>query len=112
MGTNQSNTGDVYWAMGECKEALQQYWCALRIRLPHLGPRDPKVMRLMELSAALEMNWTMDGPRNSAHEEFIDGDREDGVSSSKQGGSLFLQECRMLHNELEQVLGQGRQRLL
>ena len=69
-------------------------------------------MRLMELGAALEMNWTMDGPCNNAHEEFIDGDSEDGASSSKQGGSLFLQEGRMLRDELEQVLGQGRQRSL
>ena len=112
MGTNQSNTGDVYWAMGERKEALQQYWCALRIRSPQLGPRDPKVMRLMELSAALEMNWTMDGPINNVPEEFMDSDREDGASSSKQGGSLFLKEGRMLRDELEQVLGQGRQRSL
>lgn len=65
VGTVHSNMGDVYWAKaGEVKEsfqssrnaALQHYRRALEIRWEQLhNHHDPKVIRLLEKIAALEM---------------------------------------------------------
>ena len=56
IATVFSNIGDVYMAQARRQEAHDQYKEALTIRWMHLDEHSPKVMRLLEKIALIEMN--------------------------------------------------------
>lgn len=55
VATVHSNIGDVHMAKRELEKARQRYSDALKIRWARLGDQDPKVIRLLEKVAAIEM---------------------------------------------------------
>ena len=72
--TVTSNLGDVHFCLRQWKRAVDEYRAALQLRWKLLGPTDPKVVRLMEQIAELEMNLLNDegGLKEVAHHESDD----------------------------------------
>lgn len=59
VATVHSNIGDVYMAQGEVEKAHNQYKEALNIRWMRFDEHDPKVMRLLEKIAGIEMDQSV-----------------------------------------------------
>eukprot|EP00523_Entomoneis_sp_CCMP467_P004784 CAMPEP_0168750376 /NCGR_PEP_ID=MMETSP0724-20121128/17236_1 /TAXON_ID=265536 /ORGANISM="Amphiprora sp., Strain CCMP467" /LENGTH=688 /DNA_ID=CAMNT_0008798387 /DNA_START=117 /DNA_END=2183 /DNA_ORIENTATION=+ len=75
LGTVLSNLADVHFAMRHGDEALKYYKMAIDARIGPLGPTHPKVMRLLNRAAMLEMAG-MEQPTDDASfsddEEYMD----------------------------------------
>jgi tetratricopeptide (TPR) repeat protein len=91
--TVTSNLGDVHCSMGQWQRAVKEYRDALNLRWKLLGPTDPKVVRLMEQIAELEMKI---GKSASAKED------DARVSTSYYGP--VLKDVHKLQAELRQDL--------
>lgn len=59
VATVHSNIGDVFMAQGRSDEAHDEYKLALNIRWMNLDEHDPKVIRLLEKIASLEMDHSV-----------------------------------------------------
>ena len=59
VATVHSNIGDVYLEQGEMEKAHDQYKEALNIRWMHFDEHDPKVIRLLEKIAGIEMDQSI-----------------------------------------------------
>ncbi len=101
VGTVYSNLGDVYWAQRNGPLAVEHYRRALEIRWYHLGEHDPKVVRLLEKIALIELKETslnLDdsaaGPDGGYHDTDTDDDDKDPTAPSR----LLVQ----LHNQVGQ----------
>lgn len=95
VGTVLSNIGDVHSAMRHRKEALEYYRRALDIRWTKLGRADPKVIRLMEQTAAL-----MTGRQPQKDDEQSDSEDEEFVREDERRRQEFQAECQSLAKEL------------
>lgn len=100
VGTVQSNVGDVYYAMGKRGEALDFYRRSLGVRWKHLGPGDPKVVRIMELIATLE---TGRQPRKKEG-ELSDSEDEEYAEEDRRKSSEYNDELKDLQQGLEEDL--------
>jgi len=87
--TVTSNLGDVHFCLQQWKRAVAEYRAALQLRWRLLGPTDPKVVRLMEQIAELEMKINQSGA-------------DDGAESSD--GEDDSMEFEALHAEVHQEL--------
>jgi len=95
VGTVLSNIGDVHSAMRHRKEALEYYRRALDIRWAKLGRADPKVIRLMEQTAAL-----LTGRQPKKDDELSESDDEEFVKEDERRREEFKAECQALAEEL------------
>lgn len=59
VATVHSNIGDVYMAQGEVEKAHDQYKEALNIRWMNFDEHDPRVIRLLEKIAGIEMDQSV-----------------------------------------------------
>ena len=59
VATVHSNIGDVYMAQGEVEKAHDQYKEALNIRWMRFDEHDPRVIRLLEKIAGIEMDQSV-----------------------------------------------------
>jgi tetratricopeptide (TPR) repeat protein len=98
VGTVVCNIGDVYSATALAEQALEQYRRALPIRWKHLGPKDPKVVRLMEQISSLEMG-RLPVP---AEDHLSDSESEEFAEQDKKRHAEFKQDLRTLQRELEE----------
>jgi len=103
VATVWSNMGDVYWAMGKQKEqSLEHYRTALTIRWERFGEHDPRVVRLLEKIAAIEIGDKMlaqselQNATNANARHMIDEDDLFDLDNRP-----VVQELHMLHNEVE-----------
>jgi tetratricopeptide (TPR) repeat protein len=96
VATVHSNIGDVYMAMGEGQKAHAQYKEALNIRWMCFHERDPKVIRLLEKIAALEMDqWYVCGNYKGEDDEtsvFDDDEEEEEMPEEFHNLSCEVQE--------------------
>lgn len=90
VGTVYSNLGDVFWAQRNGPLAVEHYRRALEIRWYHLGEHDPKVVRLLEKIALIELKETslnLDdsaaGPDGGYHDTDTDDDDRDPTAPSR-----------------------------
>jgi tetratricopeptide (TPR) repeat protein len=97
VGTVTSNMGDVHCGMGNREAALKEYRQALTCRWQRLGPSDPKVVRLMEHIADLEMKLT------AADDSEMNGTSTPRDAELEQDDA-YQDEMRALHHELEEDL--------
>lgn len=58
VSTVTSNLGDVHYCLKQWKRASEEYRAALGLRWKILGAKDPKVVRLMELVAEVEIKMS------------------------------------------------------
>mmetsp|Transcript_21186 Transcript_21186/g.58635 ORF Transcript_21186/g.58635 Transcript_21186/m.58635 type:complete len:839 (-) Transcript_21186:649-3165(-) len=96
VGTVLSNIGDVHSALRHRREALEFYRRALDIRWTKLGRADPKVIRLLEQSAAL---LTGRQPKKE-QDELSESEDEEFVKEDEKKREVFKAECRALAQEV------------
>ena len=98
VGTVLANLGDVHFQMGHREEALSYYKRAIDIRWVPLGNNDPKVVRLLERTAWLEMG------QQPCKDDFSDSDDEEYVRDEQRKKQNFQNELHALQNELDEEI--------
>jgi tetratricopeptide (TPR) repeat protein len=91
--TVTANLGDVHCGMKQWTRAVQEYRKALDLRWPLFGPSDPKVIRLMEQIAELEMFINQ---QNSQKE-----DAEDEKNRRDRFYGPIVKDVRKLQKEVQ-----------
>lgn len=100
VGTVISNMADVHSALGDSEKALEQYRLALVLRWKVLGPKDPRVIRLLEQIARLETGDQPEQGRGS-------GNTADGAlhpDGEQQQEEMFIEDIKALQQELHEDL--------
>jgi tetratricopeptide (TPR) repeat protein len=93
--TVTANLGDVHASMKQWSCAVEEYRKALDLRWPFFGPSDPKVIRLMEQVAELEMYM------NQLDAEKDDDDQSDTASHRDRFYGPIVKDVRKLHKEVQ-----------
>jgi tetratricopeptide (TPR) repeat protein len=105
VATVHSNIGDVYMAMGEREKAHDQYKEALNIRWMRFDEHDPKVIRLLEKIAALEMDhWSFCDHDQGEDDETRDFEDEEEMPEKLHNLSCELQEDIKEISDLERKM--------
>jgi tetratricopeptide (TPR) repeat protein len=106
VATVHSNIGDVYMAMGEGQKAHDQYKEALNIRWMRFHEHDPKVIRLLEKIAALEMDqwYVCDNYKGEDHETRVFEEEEEEIPEEFHNLSCEVQEDIKEISDLERKM--------
>jgi tetratricopeptide (TPR) repeat protein len=105
VATVHSNIGDVYMAMGDGQRAHDQYKEALDIRWTCFHGHDPKVIRLLEKIAALEMDqWSVCGHDQGEDDETRDFEDEEEMPDTLHNLSCEVQEDIKEISDLERKM--------
>jgi len=91
--TVTSNLGDVHYCLQQWNRAVLEYRAALQLRWKLLGPSDPKVVRLMEQIAELEMKIIQ-----------IHGADDDGSDYMSESEAYFDGGFETLQAEIDQEI--------
>jgi tetratricopeptide (TPR) repeat protein len=102
--TVTSNLGDVHCSMKQWPRAVKEYRAALELRWKLLGPADPKVVRLMEQIAELEMEIDRNRYKSLSKEDGRKEKRNSASDRSKRYYRPVLTDLRKLQRELREDL--------
>jgi tetratricopeptide (TPR) repeat protein len=102
--TVTSNLGDVHCSMKQWPRAVKEYRAALELRWKLLGPADPKVVRLMEQIAELEMEIDRNRFKSLSKEDGRKEKRNSAGDRSKRYYRPVLTDLRKLQRELREDL--------
>lgn len=100
--TVTSNLGDVHCSMKQWQRAVEEYRAAFKLRWRLLGPADPKVVRLMEQIAELEMEIDKSRRKTSSGEKSSKLKRNSIVDRTTRYYRPVLTDLRKLQRELRQ----------
>ena len=102
VATVHSNIGDVHLAKGQSESARERYSEALAIRWSQLGDRDPKVIRLLEKIASIEMEGTSE---RLSQPQYLDRTESDVLySDDERFRSPVQHELEALRQEVDDDL--------